>query len=210
MGIERGWAKRPNPEWANAGMNGAGASNLYIGLVHHPVYDKRKEVVASAVTNFDVHDIARCARTFGLGGFFMITPLESQVQLTERIIRHWVEGAGALYNSTRKESLSLVQVSRSIDEADRKLADLWGKRVRRIATGASPHPKNIGFEPFRKMIEDRETPFLILFGTGWGLTQGVKDDSDYVLAPIEGKGYNHLSVRSAVAIILDRLLGERR
>jgi len=41
------------------------------------------------------------------------------------------------------------------------------------------------------------------------LTKEVKDDSDYVLAPIEGKGYNHLSVRSAVAIILDRLLGDR-
>ncbi len=119
--IARGWVKHQNPNRSRAGMNGTGASNLYIGLVHHPVYDKRKEVVASAVTNFDIHDIARCARTFGLGGFFVITPLESQVQLTERIIRHWVEGAGALYNSTRKESLSLVQISRSIDEADRKL-----------------------------------------------------------------------------------------
>jgi hypothetical protein len=59
----------------------------------------------------------------------------------------------------------------------------------------------------RRLLEDRGTPFLILFGTGWGLTQEVKDSSDYVLVPIEGKGYNHLSVRSAVAIILDRLLG---
>ena len=53
-------------------------SNLYIGLVHHPIYDKRREIVATAVTNFDVHDIARCAKTFGLGGFFVITPLESK------------------------------------------------------------------------------------------------------------------------------------
>jgi len=29
-------------------------SNLYIGLVHHPIYDKRREVVATAVTNFDI------------------------------------------------------------------------------------------------------------------------------------------------------------
>jgi hypothetical protein len=61
----------------------------------------------------------------------------------------------------------------------------------------------------RQLLADLETPFLMLFGTGWGLTREVKDGSDYVLAPIEGKGYNHLSVRSAVAIILDRLLGER-
>jgi hypothetical protein len=198
-----------NREWQNGTDHRKMGSNLYVGLVHHPIYDKRKEVVASAVTNFDIHDIARCARTYGLGGFFVITPLESQVQLVERIIRHWVEGAGSSYNPTRKESLSLVQVIRSIDEAEQELARLWKKKAKRVATGASPHPKNIGFERFRKLLDNQETPFLVVFGTGWGLTQEVKDTSDYVLAPIEGKGYNHLSVRSAVAIILDRLLGER-
>jgi len=88
-------------------MNVGMGSNLYLGLVHHPIYDKRKEVVASAITNFDIHDIARCAKTFGIGGFFIITPLESQVLLADRIIRHWVEGVGSVYNPTRKESLSL-------------------------------------------------------------------------------------------------------
>jgi hypothetical protein len=184
-------------------------SNLYIGLVHHPIYDKRREVVATAVTNFDIHDIARCAKTFGAGGFFVITPLESQIQLVERIVRHWVEGTGSTYNPTRKESLSVVRVSRTIDEAEREISDLWGKKVKRISTGASYHPNCIHFGFFKKILEDRETPFFILFGTGWGLTQEVKDSSDYVLAPIGGKGYNHLSVRSAVAIILDRLLGDR-
>jgi hypothetical protein len=184
-------------------------SNLYVGLVHHPIYDKRREVVATAVTNFDIHDIARCAKTFGVEGFFVITPLESQVQLVERMIRHWVEGKGSVYNPTRKESLSLVRVSRTIDEAGREISCLWGKKVKRIATGASLHPKSIDFGILRKLLEDRNTPFFLLFGTGWGLTQEVKDGSDYVLAPIEGKGYNHLSVRSAVAIILDRLLGDR-
>jgi len=184
-------------------------SNLYLGLVHHPIYDKRREVISTAVTNLDIHDIARCARTFGVRGLFVITPLESQVQLVERMICHWMEGAGSVYNPTRKESLSLVRVSRSIDEASREISDLWKKKVMRVATGASPHPKSISFEVFRKLLEDRETPFLILFGTGWGLTQEVKDNSDYVLAPIGGRGYNHLSVRSAVPIILDRLLGDR-
>jgi len=193
-------------------------SNLYIGLVHHPVYDKRGKVVAAAVTNLDVHDIARCARTYSLGGFFVITPLESQAELAKRIIWHWVEGAGSSYNPTRKEPLSLVEVIQSIDEADRKLSRLYGKNAKRIATGASAHPGNIGFELLKGLIEDRKTPFLILFGTGWGLTQEVKESSDYVLAPIRGEReageiggtrYNHLSVRSAVAIILDRLLGDR-
>ncbi len=183
--------------------------NLYIGLVHHPIYDKRREVVATAITNFDIHDIARCAKTFGIGGFYVITPLESQVQLVERIVHHWVEGVGSIYNPTRKESLSLVRVSRTIDEADQEISHLWQKEVKRVATGASPHPRSIGFGFLKKLLGDRNHPFFLLFGTGWGLTQEVKDRSDYVLAPIEGQGYNHLSVRSAVAIILDRLLGDR-
>jgi hypothetical protein len=184
-------------------------SNLYLGLVHHPIYDKKREIVATAVTNFDIHDIARCAKTFGLGGFFVITPLESQIQLVERILHHWVEGAGSVYNPTRKDSLSLVRVSRTIDEAGREISDLWGKKAKRVATGASVYPHSIQFGFLKKLLKEQNTPFFILFGTGWGLTQEVKDSSDYVLAPIEGKGYNHLSVRSAVAIILDRLLGDR-
>jgi len=82
-------------------------SNLYLGLVHHPIYDKKGEVVATAVTNFDIHDIARCARTFGLGGFYVITPLESQIQLTKRIIHHWTEGSGALYNPRERNAYQL-------------------------------------------------------------------------------------------------------
>jgi hypothetical protein len=184
-------------------------SNLYLGLVHYPIYDKRKEIVASAVTNFDIHDIARCARTYGLGGFFVITPLESQVQLVERIVHHWVEGSGLTYNPTRGESLSLIRISRTIDEADREISRLWKEKVEKVATGASPHPNSIGFGVLRKFVEERNRPFFILFGTGWGLTQEVKESADHVLSPIEGRGYNHLSVRSAVAIILDRLLGDR-
>lgn len=185
------------------------ASNLYLGLVHYPVYGKRREVISTAVTNFDIHDISRCARTFGLGGFFIITPLESQVELVERIIGHWQQGEGSIYNPTRKESLALVRVSRSIDEADQEIFRLHQKKAKRIATGASPYPGCISYGELKALLDDEETPFFLLFGTGWGLTLEVKESSDYVLAPIEGKGYNHLSVRSAVAIILDRLLGDR-
>lgn len=185
------------------------ARNLYIGLIHYPVYNKRGEISATAVTPLDIHDLARCARTFDLPGFFVITPLESQVQLLERMIRYWLEGEGANYNPTRREALSLIQISRSIEEAEQRIVHLWGKRSKRIATGASYSPMAIGFEEVRKLLKDQETPYFLLFGTGWGLIQEVKDHSDYLLAPIEGKGYNHLSVRTAAAIILDRLISHR-
>jgi len=190
-------------------MNAGVGSNLYIGLVHYPIYDRRRDVVATAVTNFDIHDLARCARTFGVEGFYVITPLESQILLVQRIIRHWVEGTGSIYNPARKESLSLVKICRTIDEAEGEISSSWGKKAILVATGASNHPGSIQFSALGKMLKDQNTPFLILFGTGWGLTQEVKESSDYVLAPIGGMGYNHLSVRSAVAIILDRLLGDR-
>ncbi|MCX8116703.1 MAG: RNA methyltransferase [Desulfobacterota bacterium] len=185
------------------------ASNLYIGLVHYPVYGKRREVIATAVTSFDIHDISRCARTFGLGGYFIITPLESQIELVQRILRHWDQGEGALYNPTRKESLSLVRVSRSIEEAEEEIYRCHRMRARTVATGAKPYPGAVPFEALKELLKQGEIPYLLLFGTGWGLTQEVKERCDLVLAPIEGKGYNHLSVRSAVAIILDRLLGDR-
>jgi len=87
--------------------------------------------------------------------------------------------------STRKECLSIVRVSRTIEEAGREISDLWQRRVKRVVTGASDHPRSIAFGTLRRFLEDRDTPFLILFGTGWGLTQEVKDSSDYVLARLK-------------------------
>jgi len=51
-------------------------------------------------------------------------------------------------------------------------------------------------------------PLLILLGTGWGLADALIPSVSRVLAPIEGSSdWNHLSVRSAGAIVLDRLFG---
>ena len=51
-------------------------------------------------------------------------------------------------------------------------------------------------------------PLLILFGTGWGLADSQISTVSRVLAPLSGPlPWNHLSVRSAAAITLDRLFG---
>ena len=61
-----------------------------------------------------------------------------------------------------------------------------------------------------KLIFEIEDPILLLFGTGFGLTDEVMDMSYKIIEPIRGNTkYNHLSVRAAVSIILDRLLGEK-
>ncbi len=50
----------------------------------------------------------------------------------------------------------------------------------------------------------------VLFGTGYGLSDEVLKAADALLEPIgDPSDWNHLSVRGAVAIVLDRLLGER-
>jgi hypothetical protein len=182
-------------------------ANIYIGLVHYPVYDRNRSVVATAVTTVDIHDIARSARTFDLGGFYVITPLRSQYQLVERLLRHWVEGTGAAYNPTRQHALSLVTVKESMDGTIGDISRQWGAEVKVVATAARSYRENIGYHELRDVLSKRSQPFLLLFGTGWGMTEEVIGNSDYILAPIEGSDYNHLSVRSAAAIILDRLLG---
>jgi hypothetical protein len=67
----------------------------------------------------------------------------------------------------------------------------------------------VSFQDVRVAVEKKEN-FLLLFGTAWGLTEEVFTMVDGILPPITGSGdYNHLSVRSAVAIMLDRILGTR-
>jgi len=51
-------------------------------------------------------------------------------------------------------------------------------------------------------------PLLLLLGTGWGLADTLIPSVSRMLAPIEGASdWNHLSVRSAGAVLLDRLFG---
>ncbi|MCC6138047.1 MAG: RNA methyltransferase, partial [Bdellovibrionaceae bacterium] len=55
-----------------------------------------------------------------------------------------------------------------------------------------------------------EKPHFLVFGTGFGLADEVFESCDLLLEPIRGASkddYRHLSVRSAVSICLDRLMG---
>lgn len=49
---------------------------------------------------------------------------------------------------------------------------------------------------------------MLMLGTGFGLAPAMRERADFALAPINGPGaYNHLSVRAAASIMLDRLRG---
>jgi hypothetical protein len=174
------------------------------------VYDKNRAVIASAVSNLDLHDISRAAKTYGVRAFYIVTPLEDQRELVERIVSHWTEGAGGDYNPDRRDALELIRVAASLEDVRDEIARSGGGVPATVVTDAKPHPRNIGYDAMREMMAG-ERPHLLLFGTAWGMTPEYIDQADHVLAPIMGQsGYNHLSVRSAAAIILDRLFGEDR
>lgn len=172
------------------------------------MYNKHREIVTSALTNLDIHDIARSARTYGLEHYYIVTPSRDQQELAHRITGHWQEGWGAAYNADRKAALDIITVTGSLGEAVADFQHGFSRPVHTVITGAKARPGSISCAEFRRMLDDPDTPHLLLLGTGWGLTEACFDTADSILEPISGPGpYNHLSVRSAAAILLDRLKG---
>ena len=176
-----------------------------MALLHYPVLNKRGEVVASAVTNLDIHDIARAARTYGAKRYYIVTPLADQARLTQRIVSYWTEGAGAEYNPQRAEALSLVTVEKDLDAVREDILRSGGKAPLVVMTSARHRNDAAGFPFVRRLLT--KNSLLVAFGTAWGLEEGFLAGADFILEPVQEKSdYNHLSVRSAVSIILDRLI----
>jgi hypothetical protein len=181
----------------------------YIALLHYPVYDRNGRVVATAITNLDIHDLARSARTFGVERYFLVTPLSRQQELARRIVGYWQDEEGP-----RAEALKKVRIAESLAEVVGSVtaectSAPW---VVGTAAGVRNPSKTVSCAALRHQVgQQAERPLLLVFGTGWGLEDQVIERCDQVLEPIWGVDeYNHLSVRSAAAIILDRLLGRQQ
>ncbi len=182
--------------------------DLYVALIHAPVYNKNREIVATSITNLDLHDIARSSATYGVKRYYLVHPAEAQRALAGRIMEYWQEGFGAEYNPDRQEAFSLVRLTSDLAEVLEDIKSEQGVSPLCIATDARAYSNSIDYVAMRQRIENESAPFLLLFGTGWGILQEDVEKADLILEPIYGPGeYNHLSVRSAVAIILDRLCG---
>ena len=183
---------------------------IYVALIHYPVINKNADIITSAITNLDLHDISRAAKTYGVKRYYVVTPLADQITLAKRIISHWTNGAGAAYNPMRRSALELIRIKESLDEVADHIYGIEGKHPRTIATCARKQSAAISYEKLRSLIKD-EKPYLLVFGTAWGLAEETINSADYVLEHVAGvTAYNHLSVRSAAAIILDRMLGVAR
>lgn len=181
--------------------------SLAVALLHAPVLDRRGDTVSTAVTNLDLHDIARSAKTFGLGRFYLVTPLSEQQRLVSRLLEHWLEGHGADYNPKRKQALELIKVCATIDEALEDWRREQGSEPLPILTGAS-RQGDITFTELRGRLQRQ--PAMLVLGTGWGLAPELFERGWPVLTGIKGAGeYNHLPVRAAAAIMFDRLLQDQ-
>jgi tRNA (guanine37-N1)-methyltransferase len=186
------------------------AARTHVALVHHPCVDRHGAVITTALTNFDIHDLARSSLTYGLAGYHIVTPITSQRDKAAHIASLWLEDAAGEHRAT---ALRLVHTADSIESVIARFKDA-GHDPLVVATSAKPDafgpaPHRSPRELVAEAIADPDKrPLLILLGTGWGLAEALIPSVSRVLTPIEGAStWNHLSVRSAGAILLDRLFG---
>jgi tRNA (guanine37-N1)-methyltransferase len=192
--------------------------SLFLCLLHHPVLDKAGKTATVSLTNLDIHDMCRVSRTYELGGVLLATPLDDQRELGQRLLSHWTEGAGGRANPDRAQALRLGRMVTGLDEAVGWVASQTGLVPKIVATCARTGYRSargrkermIAFTPpsaVRGWL--KETPVLLVLGTGHGLAPEVLTRADAIVSPVRGfSAYNHLPVRSAAAILVDRLLGD--
>jgi hypothetical protein len=190
---------------------------IAVGLIHHPVRDSARKTVATNITNLDVHDIARVCKVYGVERYYVIHPMIEQLMFVERMLDHWRTGDGASYNSMRRTALTMVRTTESIASAVRD----WQQTVvgedapKPLLVGTTARviegSERIDFKSLRAKLEaPGDESLFLLFGTGYGMTEELLRSFDLLLEPMKGAApldYRHLSVRSAVSICLDRLLG---
>jgi len=185
----------------------------YLALIHYPVLNKIGDTITSAVTNLDLHDISRACKTYGIDSFFVVTPDADQQEIVQKLTDYWVRGKGSRLNPDRKSALELIQLVNGLDEVISIIYKKTGKLPLVIATSAGYKGQVLQWHEAKDLISGAEgslsRPILFLFGTAFGLSKDIYDSVDMILAPIKGVAdYNHLSVRCAVAIVLDRLFNQ--
>ena len=191
---------------------------VYLDLLHAPVINRKGEQVATSVTNMDIHDISRSARTFGLQGYFLVTPIQDQHEVVEQILNYWRSESSRKHHPDRVEAVSLARLARDFDEvkaAIRAAHPEYDGDPEVILTDARSHPTSVSYADYRRELTSPERkagrPVVLVFGTGWGVSESFYPEVHRILTPVYGpegqEGYNHLSVRAAAAIILDRLFG---
>lgn len=188
----------------------------YVALMHDEVrlktQDSQELVGTSSVTTIDIHDIARSSCTYGLKNVFIVTPLADQQAIVKTMLEFWLGGKGEAYNPSRYKAVQRVRLIESLNAVCAAIREQEGVDPLIVVTSARQADAASGPERITYFDQERVwqhgRPVLIVLGTAQGLASSVLQRADYVLEPIRGfSDFNHLSVRSAAAIIFDRWLG---
>ena len=196
---------------ARAGIMQYMEHGVYVVLVHYPVLDRHGSKITTSITGMDLHDIARVCITYGVSRYIIATPLQVQRDMAKKIASHWTDGYGSSFNPDRADAFRLVRTASSVNHA----LDWVGKKEKKnpfvVATTAKRTASSRHWIALKREMLRMDRPVVLLFGTGSGLHDEVLESSDAVMAPIIGGAgtYNHLSVRNAVSIVLDRFFGWR-
>ena len=178
-------------------------------LLKDPSSPNGTRVGTSSVTSFDLHDISRSSMTYGLKNYFIVTPLKDQQQIVNTLLDFWNMPVGISYNKHRHQAVSRVRLQNNLDEVIAAITEQEGQAPIIIATSARSvsHIQKITYYD-QSIVWQSGRPVLFLFGTAKGIAPHVVEKCDYLLGPIQGfTDFNHLSVRSAAAVIFDRWLG---
>lgn len=189
-----------------------GLNLLSIALMHSGVLNKKNQDIVTTLTHFDIHDIARSAKTYNLKKYFIVNPIPEQLSFLSRVLEHWRLGRDQ--GLQRSKALSLVRGESSFES----MFSQFSSKPFVVCTSAKviEDLPSISVEVLAQKIKSNSETLktggtspqeiLLIFGTGCGLSPKVSELCDAVLEPIDtGSGFNHLSVRSAVSILLDRL-----
>ena len=110
------------------------------------------------------------------------------------------------YLLKKNEVIDLAQAravaGRMVDNFWRKTAAVWpGKGKKQARTEPLMTPQQV-------LQWCSQGPVMLCLGTARGLAPEVLEQCDGLIRPVRFLGYNHLSVRSAAAILADRILGD--
>jgi hypothetical protein len=183
-------------------------ADLFVALIHYPVLNRNGQVVTSAITSLDLHDMARSARTYSVRAMYVVHPVADQREFALRVLDHWRLGYGRLYDSRRREALDLVEVVENLDAA-LGAAAMMAKASPLLVYTSAQASGGASYAQLRSKVENTDCPpIMLMFGTGFGLAPTMRDRANIILDAVRGPGeYNHLSVRAAASVILDRLAG---
>ncbi len=182
----------------------------YVALMHTDIVLKEGRIGTTSITSIDVHDIARSSATYGLKNYFVVTPIKDQQMLVQTMLDFWhAKEVGGEYNKHRHEAVELVRLQNSLDAVVADIEKKEGKLPIIVGTSArlEVDKKMLTYHQ-QDIVWQHDRPVLFLFGTGHGMSQNLLDRCDYMLQPLNGySDFNHLSVRSAAAIVFDKWLG---